>query len=150
ADALLRGHSDHFFFGQYKLLDRIAKGKMAGVYKAVHRLGQVVAIKVLPPSRAKDPEAFGRFQREARMAQRLKHPNLVRTFQLGQSGPLHYLVMEYLEGETLAEILERRGKLPPIEAAQIVYQALLGLQHVHEQGMVHRDLNPDNLMILPA
>jgi serine/threonine protein kinase len=150
AVALLRGHSEHFFFGQYKLLDRIAKGKMAGVYKAAHRLGQVVAIKVLPPSKAKDPEAFGRFQREARMAQRLKHPNVVRTFQIGQSGPLNYLVMEYLEGETLAEILQQRGRLPPVEAAHIVHQALLGLQHVHEQGMVHRDLNPDNLMILPG
>jgi serine/threonine protein kinase len=148
ADGLLRGHADHFFFNEYKLLDRIGKGKMAGVYKAAHRLGQVVAIKVLPASKAKDPETFGRFQREARLAQRLKHPNVVRTFQVGQSGNLHYLVMEYLEGETLAELLERRGRLLPAEAAQLVYQALLGLQHIHEQNMVHRDLTPGNLMVL--
>jgi hypothetical protein len=149
ADRVLRGQVDYFYFNEYKLLDRIGKGKMAGVYKGIHRLGQVVAIKVLPPSKVKDTEAFGRFQREARLAQRLKHANVVRTFQLGQTGNLHYLVMEYLEGETFADMIQRRGKLPPAEAAQIVYQALLGLTHIDEQKMVHRDLTPENLMILP-
>jgi serine/threonine protein kinase len=150
ADRVLRGQTDYFFFNEYKLLERIGKGKMAGVYKGIHRLGQVVAIKVLPPSKVKDTEAFGRFQREARLAQRLKHANVVRTFQVGQSGPLHYLVMEHLEGETLADMIQRRGKIPPAEAAQIVYQALLGLSHIDEQKMVHRDLTPENLMILPS
>ena len=150
ADRVLRGQTDHFFFNEYKLLDRIGKGKMAGVYKGMHRLGQVVAIKVLPPSKVKDTEAFGRFQREARLAQRLKHANVVRTFQVGQSGPLHYLVMEYLEGETFADMIQQRGKIPPAEAAQIIYQALLGLAHLDDQKMVHRDLTPENLMILPA
>ena len=93
---------------------------MAGVYKAVHRLGQIVAIKVLPPSKVKDPQTFGRFQREARLALRLKHPNVVRTFQIGEADGLHYLVMEYLEGETLDDVLERRGKLPPAEAVRVV------------------------------
>lgn len=150
ADRVLRGQTDYFFFNEYKLLDRIGKGKMAGVYKGIHRLGQVVAIKVLPPSKVKETEAFGRFQREARLAQRLKNANVVRTFQVGQSGPLHYLVMEYLEGETFAEMIQRRGKIPPEEAAQIIYQALLGLSHIDEQKMVHRDLTPENLMILPS
>src|SRR5262245_46578844 len=81
ADRLRQGKSDYYFFNEYKLLDRIGRGRMAGVYKAMHRLGQVVAIKVLPPSRARDPQALGRFQREARLALRLKHPNVVRTFQ---------------------------------------------------------------------
>jgi serine/threonine protein kinase len=146
---LLRGHANHFFLDQYKLLDRIGTGRMAGVFKAVHRLGQTVAIKVLPPSKAKDAELFGRFQREARLAMRLKHPNAVRTFQVGKALGVHYLVMEYLEGETLAEILKRRGKLPPAEAARVLFQALLGLQHLHEQGLVHRDLKPANLMLVP-
>ena len=108
-----RGHVDRFFLDEYKLLDRIGVGRMAGVYKAVHRLGQTVAVKVLPPSKAKDANAFARFQREGRLAMRLKHPNVVRTFQIAQADGLHYLVMEYLEGETLEEAIKRRGKLPP-------------------------------------
>jgi serine/threonine protein kinase len=147
-EALQRGHFDHFFLNQYKLLERIGKGRMAGVYKAVHQLGQTVAIKVLPPSKAKDPELFGRFRREARLAVRLKHPNVVRTFQLGETNGLHYLVMEYLEGETLEEVNKRRGKLAAGEAARILHQAFLGLQHLHQMGLVHRDLKPANLMLV--
>jgi serine/threonine protein kinase len=108
---------------------------MAGVYRAVHRLGQTVAVKVLPPSKVKDATAFGRFQREARLAVKLKHPNVVRTFQVGEDSGLHYLVMEYLDGETLEEVLQRRGKLPPGEAVRVLQQALLGLQHLHEKEM---------------
>src|SRR5438309_2410093 len=96
AGLLLKGHADDFFLGQYKILDRLGKGRMAGVYEAVHQLGQVVAIKVLPPSRARDPQMLARFQREARLALRLKHPNVVRSFQVGEQNGLHYLVMEYL------------------------------------------------------
>jgi serine/threonine protein kinase len=150
AGLLARGHADNFFLNQYKVLDRLGRGRMAGVYKAVHQLGQVVAIKVLPPSRAKDPQTLARFQREARLALRLKHPNVVRAFQVGEANGLHYLVMEYLEGETLEDALQRRRRLPPHEAARAVHQALSGLQHIHEQGLVHRDLKPGNLMLVPA
>jgi serine/threonine protein kinase/Leucine-rich repeat (LRR) protein len=150
ADRILRGQTDHYFFNQYKLLDRIGQGRMAGVYKAVHPLGQVVAIKVLPPSRARDPQAFGRFQREARLALCLKHRNIVRTFQTGEADKLHYLAMEYLEGETLEEVLKWRKRLPPATAVRLLDQALQGLQHLHEQGIVHRDLKPANLMLVPA
>jgi serine/threonine protein kinase len=149
AALLLRGHADQFFLDQYKLLERIGTGRMAGVFKAVHRLGQTVAIKVLPPSKAKVDELIGRFQREARISVRLRHPNIVRTFQMGETLGLHYLVMEYLEGETLEEVLKRRGRLPPPEAARIAYQALQGMQHIHEHGVVHRDLKPGNLMLVP-
>jgi serine/threonine protein kinase len=144
---LARGHADGFFLDQYKILERLGKGRMAGVYKAVHRLGPVVAIKVLPPSRARDPQLLARFQREAQLALSLKHPHIVRAFQVGEAGRLHYLVMEYLEGETLEDVLERRGSLPPAEAIRVAYQALLGLQHIHEQGFIHRDLKPSNLML---
>jgi len=148
AGLLLRGKVDRFFLNEYKLLDRIGVGRMAGVYKAVHRIGPTVAIKVLPPSKTKDANAFARFQREGRLATRLKHPNIVRTYQIAEDNGLHYLVMEYLEGETLAEVLKQRGKLPPPEAVRLIYQALLGLQCLHEQGMIHRDLNPGNLMLV--
>jgi serine/threonine protein kinase len=150
ATLLGRGHADGFFLNQYKVLDRLGRGRMAGVYKALHQLGQVVAVKVLPPSKAKDPQLRGRFQREARLAMKLKHPNVVRTFQVGETGGLHYLVMECLEGETLDDVLQRRKTLPPAEAVRVAYQALLGLQHLHEQGMVHRDIKPANLMMVPA
>jgi eukaryotic-like serine/threonine-protein kinase len=148
AALLMRGHADGFFLGPYKILDRIAKGRMAGVYKAVHDSGQVVAIKVLPASRAKDPETLARFQREARLLTRLDHPNVVRAFQVGVDDGRHYLVLEYLDGDTLEEVLGKRKRLPPTEAMRIVHDALLGLQHIHERGMIHRDLEPANLMLV--
>src|SRR6476660_8668587 len=112
---LLRGHTDGFFLGPYKVLDRIAKGRMAGVYKAVHDSGQVVAIKVLPASKAKDPETLARFKREGRLLTQLDHPNVVRAFALGEADGKHYLALEYLEGETLDEVLQKRKRLPPVE-----------------------------------
>jgi serine/threonine protein kinase len=147
---LAKGHADNFFLNQYKILDRLGQGHMAGVYKAEHTLGQVVAIKVLPPSKAKNPQLLARFQREARMALHLKHPNVVRTYQLGETKEVQYLVMEYLEGETLDEVFQRRKKLPANEAVRLIHQALTGLHHIHEQGMVHRDMKPANLMLVPA
>src|SRR5262249_29577631 len=150
ASLLARGHAEGFFLGDYKILDRLGKGRMAGVYKAKYKLGQIVAIKVLPPSKAKEPTLLARFQREARLAVKLRHPNIVRTFQMGVAGELNYLVMEYLDGETLEEILTRRSRFPPPEAVRLVYQALQGLQHIHDQGLVHRDLKPANLMLVPV
>jgi serine/threonine protein kinase len=148
ADLVQRGKVDHFFFGPYKILERVGKGRMAGIYKAIHTLGQAVAIKVLPPSKAKDPQILARFQRETRLAMRLKHPNAVRTYQAGLCDDLYYLVMEYLEGETLEDVILRRRTLPPDEVARLGAQALEGLQHIHEQGMIHRDLKPGNLMLV--
>jgi serine/threonine protein kinase len=148
AALLARGRADGFFLNEYKILERLGKGRMAGVYKAQHRLGQLVAIKVLPPSKAKDPTLLARFDREARLAVRLRHPNVVRAFQTGIADRLHYLVMEYLEGEALDEALQRRGRLRPAEAVRLVHQALQGLQHIHSHGLVHRDLKPANLMLL--
>ena len=142
-----QGHADDFFLGQYKILERIGRGRMAGVFKAVHALGQIVAIKVLPPSRARSPQLLARFQREAQLSLRLKHPNVVRSFQVGEANGVHYLVMEHLDGETLEEVLRRRRALPVEEAVRLAHQTLLGLQHIHEQGMVHRDIKPANLFL---
>lgn len=153
ASLLARGHADGFFLGEYKILERIGQGRMAGVYKGQHPLGQIVAIKVLPPSKARDEKLLNRFQREARLLLKLKHPNIVRAFQVGQSPQqngetLQYLVMEYLEGETLEEVFQRRGKLPPAEAVRLIYQALQGLQHIHSHELIHRDLKPANMMLI--
>ena len=149
ATLLARGHAEGFFIGEYKILDRLGKGRMAGVYKAQHGLGQVVAVKVLPPSRAKEATMLARFEREAKLAMKLKHANIVRAFQVGSQGGLHYLVMEHLDGETLEDVLIRRKKVPYHEAVRLIYQALQGLEHIHEQGLVHRDLKPANLMLVP-
>jgi eukaryotic-like serine/threonine-protein kinase len=89
ANLLSKGHSHGYFLDDYRILERIGRGRMAGVYKAVHGLGQTLAIKVLPPSRAKDSELLARFHREARLALRLKHPNVVRAFQVGQADGCH-------------------------------------------------------------
>jgi serine/threonine protein kinase len=150
AGLLARGHADDFFLNQYMILERLGRGRMAGVYKAAHPLGQVVAIKALPPSRAKNPQVLGRFERESRLSLQLKHSNVVRSFQVGKAGEINYLVMEYLEGETLEEVLHRRKRLPPAEAVRLIHQALTGLQYLHEKGVVHRDLKPANLMLTPA
>jgi serine/threonine-protein kinase len=148
AAALLGRRSDPLRLGPYKVRSRIARGRMAGVYEAVHPQGQALAIKVLPQAHAAVPQLLARFQREARLAMRLHHPNVIRTFGAGEHHGLHYLVMEYLKGETLKDVLLQRGRLPAGEAIRLVYQALLGLQHIHEQGMIHRDLEPANLMLV--
>jgi serine/threonine protein kinase len=96
------------------------------------------------------PTVLARFQREAHLAMRLQHPNVIRTFQAGEHHGTHFLVMELLQGETLKDLLLRRGRLPAPEAVRLIYQALLGLQHVHEQGVIHRDLEPGNLMLVPG
>jgi serine/threonine protein kinase len=150
AHMILRGRADGFFIGSYKILERIGSGHLGvgGVYKALHHLGQLVALKILPASRAADPPTLARFQREARLLLQLDHPNVVRAFELGEVQGVHYLVMEYLEGETLQDVLNRRKRLPWPEALRLIYQALQGLQHLHERHMVHRDLKPANLMLV--
>ena len=145
-----RGRADGFFLDGYKILDQIGKGQMGGVYKAVHSLGQLVALKILSASRARDGRAHARFQRESRLLTLLDHPNVVRAFQVGESGGRHYIAMEYLDGETLAAVLARRKRLPVAEAVRLVRQTLDGLQHLHDRQAVHRDLKPANLMISPA
>ena len=150
AHMVQRGRADGFFIGGYKILDRVGKGQMGGVYKAVHSLGQIVALKILPASKAKDQHTLGRFEREARLLTQLDHPNVVRAFQVGESGGVHFICMEFLEGETLDEVITRRKRLPWAEAVRLVHQTLSGLQHLHDRRMVHRDVKPANLMLTPA
>lgn len=150
AAMLQRGHADGFFLTGYKILDRIGKGQMAGVYRAVHNLGQTVALKILPSSKAKNPAILSRFEREARLLTQVDHPNVIRAFQLGETGGINFIVMEYVDGETLEDVLTRRKKLPVTEAVRLVHQAFNGLQHLHERRMIHRDLKPANLMLTPV
>jgi serine/threonine protein kinase len=150
AALIQRGRADGFFVGEYKILEQLGKGQMGGVYKAVHNFGQLVALKILPASKAKHAHVLGRFQREARLLTQLDHPNVVRAYQVGEGAGVHYIVMEYLEGETLDEVLDRRGRLPLPEAVRLVRQVLDGLQHLHERRTVHRDVKPANIMLTPT
>ncbi len=150
AALIQRGRAEGFLVGEYVILDRIGSGQSAGVYKAFHKSGQVVALKVLAGSKVKDTNLLNRFQREGRLLTQLEHPNAVRAFQVGQSGGVHFIVMEHLDGETLDAVLEKRKKLPPAEAVRLVFQAFQGLQHLHDKRMVHRDLKPANLMLTPT
>src|SRR5580700_1672888 len=109
---LMRGHTDGYFLNQYRILEMLGKGRLATVFKAAHATGQVVTIKVLPASKAKDPTILARFEREGKLLTRLDHPNIVRMFQVGESRGKHFLVLEYFESEPLDEVLARRQRLP--------------------------------------
>ena len=150
AGLLLEGKADHFLLDLYRIEERIGKGAAAKVFRASHPRHGTAAVKVLPPSRSRDPEQLARFQREGRLLVRLQHPGIVRGLELGQCRGLHYLAMEHVDGATLDAVLAERGTLPPREAARLGLLALLALHYLHGQGLVHRDIKPANLMLAPA
>lgn len=134
--------------GPYKLLMLLGQGGMGAVYKALHpRLDKIVALKVLPPGRLKRNDNLNRFQREMKAVGKLDHPHLVRALDAGDADGSHYLVMEYVAGIDLSDLLKLRGPLPIAEACELVLQAATGLHAAHSRGMVHRDIKPANLML---
>jgi serine/threonine protein kinase len=133
---------------RYRVQELLGVGGMGAVYRAEHLLMQrSVALKVINRELIDRPATSERFEREVRAAARLVHPNIVTAFDAEQAGDLHFLVMEYVEGTSLARRVADTGPLPVAEACEYVRQAALGLQHAHERGMVHRDIKPHNLMI---
>jgi serine/threonine protein kinase/WD40 repeat protein len=145
---LVAGNGYSLVLGQYVLLERIGEGGMGQVLKARHqRLERFVALKLIRTERLGGPEAVQRFQREARAAARLSHPNLVTVFDADEVAGTHFYAMEYVEGTDLAKLLRAQGPLPVAQACDYVRQAALGLQHAHEQGLVHRDIKPANVML---
>lgn len=133
---------------RYEILGLIGKGGMGDVYQARHRMmDRAVALKIIKPEFVCKPEAVSRFHREVKAAARLSHPNIVTSHDAEQADDVHYLVMEYVDGINLAQTVGKRGALPIADACDYVRQAAIGLQHAHEQGMVHRDIKPHNLMV---
>jgi serine/threonine protein kinase len=147
-EQLLRGKWRNFVLsGKYKILGPLGSGGMGQVFLCEHQvMRRHVAVKVLP-NRSDDPVALERFRREARAVARLKHPNIVGAHDIDRDGKLHFLVMEYIDGNTLYAIVKRRGPMEVVRAAHYVRQAALGLQHAHEAGLVHRDVKPSNLVL---
>ncbi len=135
----------------YQLLSKLGKGAIGSVYKARQiSLDRMVAIKVLHPALARQPQFAERFVEEARTLARLAHPNIVTPFDVGLTGRFYFLVMEYMDGKTVAQLLGRGGSLDEKRTLGIVYQVALALEHVAEHEMVHRDVKPHNIILSKA
>uniref|UniRef100_UPI00321FE46A serine/threonine protein kinase n=1 Tax=Thermogutta sp. TaxID=1962930 RepID=UPI00321FE46A len=148
AGCLLRGRTKGLVLGEYVILDRLGKGGMGVVFKARHRrMERVVALKTLSPQGMKDPDSVQRFYREVKAAARLTHPNIVTAYDAGEHEGIHYLVMEYVDGQDLANLVKDHGPMPLQEALECVLQAARGLAYAHSEGVIHRDIKPSNLLV---
>lgn len=147
ADMLLAGKKA-FFLGKYRLLDCIGSGGMGAVFKASDRgLKREVAIKLMSPAVVKDRRAVARFHKEIQAVAALNHPNIVAAYDADSVGNVHFLVMEYVDGQDLGQLVSADGPLPVGWACECIRQAAEGLQHAHEKGMIHRDVKPTNLLV---
>lgn len=136
--------------GKYRIYDQVGSGGFATVYVGRNlESNEIVAVKVLREEFTQDSRYVERFRREARMAQQLRHPNIVRVLDHGTDDWMHFLIMEFVEGLTLHEVMKRKGQLEIAEALSYGAQVLAGLQAAHETGIVHRDIKPANLMVMP-
>jgi eukaryotic-like serine/threonine-protein kinase len=148
AKRLLSGRSTGFKVNRYVLLDLIGQGGMGRVYVARDtRLNRRVAVKILSRERVNNFRAVARFQREARVGAQLQHENLVRIYDEGEDNGKCYLVMEYIEGKNIGTIIAQDGPMAPGVAARLVRQVALGLEHAQQKGLIHRDVNPYNILV---
>lgn len=152
AEKLLAGKHKGFSLGKYKLLDLLGKGGMSSVYLAEHVLmKRRCAIKVLPGKRVNDSSYLARFHREAQAVASVDHPNIVRAYDVDcaqdRDSQIHFLVMEYVQGQSLQELIVRNGPADYPDAVEYIRQAAEGLEHAHRAGLVHRDIKPANLLI---
>jgi serine/threonine protein kinase len=148
AEQLLQGKYKRFSLGKYKVLERLGSGGMGTVFLCEHKLmRRRVAVKVLPFQKAEDKASLDRFMREARAIAAVDHPNIVRAYDLDQDDNLHFLVMEWVDGTNLQDLVKKFGPLDPVRACHYVYGAAVGLQHAHEIGLIHRDIKPGNILI---
>jgi serine/threonine protein kinase len=134
--------------GNYELLEKIAEGGMGAIYRGRSREdGRIVAIKIMPPHMAANETLRRRFEQEFRAASRLQHPNIVRALDFGDNGGSPFLVMEFVEGESLGQKLDRDGAMHETEAIKIIAQVAQGLHRAHKLNLVHRDVKPDNILV---
>ncbi len=152
AEKLLAGRHKGFFLGKYRLLDLLGKGGMSSVYLAEHVLmKRRCAIKVLPSKRVRDSSYLARFHREAQAVASVDHPNIVRAYDVDcaqdRDNQIHFLVMEYVSGRSLQEIVNQDGPQGYVAATEFIRQAADGLDHAHKAGLVHRDIKPGNLLV---
>src|SRR5438132_12811012 len=139
---ILRGRR----LAHFELLDRLGVGGMAAVIRARDtQLDRIVALKILPPEVASDPEIVRRFHQEARAAAKLDHENIARVFFCGEDQALHFIAFELVEGENLRTLLDHRGRLPVPESISYMLQVATGLAHAAARGVVHRDIKPSNI-----
>ena len=143
------GLSGRVMDGRFQMEMRVGEGGMAYVYRAKDReTGRTVAVKVLMSRLSGDQEAVARLRREAQVAMRLDHPNVCGILAWGEAAGMPYLVMPFLEGETLSRRETRHGPMPPALAVPVLQQLCRGLQHAHDAGVLHRDLKPENVMLI--
>jgi serine/threonine protein kinase len=147
-ERLARGKGGELVLGKYILLERLGEGGMGQVFKARHRvMDRLVALKIIRPDLLHHASVIRRFHQEIRAVAQLSHPNIVTAHDADQDGDTHFLVMEYVQGIDLKQLVQRAGRLGVGQACDYIRQAALGLQHAHERGMVHRDLKPGNLLL---
>jgi serine/threonine-protein kinase len=133
---------------RYRIVSLLGRGGMGEVYRASDLLlGQIVALKFLPPAAARDEAALARFRNEVRVARQVSHPNVCRVYDIGEAEGLVFISMEYVDGEDLASLLRRIGRLPEDKALEIVRKLCAGLAAAHDKGVIHRDLKPANIML---
>jgi serine/threonine protein kinase len=148
AEQYMLGKWRGFTIGKYKLLERVGVGGMGQVFLCEHMfMKRRVAVKVLPPAKAEQPAALGRFYREARAAGSIEHPNIVRTHDIDQDGNLHFIVMEYVDGSNLLDIVKKHGPLHIGRAVSYIRQTAIGLEFAFQGGIIHRDIKPGNVLV---
>lgn len=147
---LLQGRTQGFVLDQYKILDGIRQDRVGMVFKAEDSTTKkLVSVKVLPTDRANDPTILEAFMKEVRTAAKVKHPTVARVLDVGFWQGTHFVVSEYVPGVTLDKVVAEKGPLAPHAAAQLVAQAAVGLMHAHSCGLIHRDMKPGNIAVLP-
>src|SRR5688500_15708848 len=145
----MAGPGSSLISDRYELGDRLGSGGMSTVYQATDRvLERTVAVKVLAEHLSDDDKFVARFRREALAVAKLIHPNIVQVYDTGVDDHRHFIVMEYVEGRSGAQLLQRQGRLGPQVSVQIAVQSCAGLEYAHRQGIIHRDVKPGNLMVI--
>jgi serine/threonine protein kinase len=148
ADQFLVGKCRGFQIGKYNILDRLGSGGMSCVYLCKDQVLPLrVAVKVLPKTMADDETMLKRFYREARATATLDHPHVIHAYAIDQTDQFHYMVMEYVNGKSLEEIVQKDGPLSVAKAVKYIRQTAAGLEYIHQSGLVHRDIKPGNLLL---